>query len=302
MLRSLRTVIGVAVVVTLVAVAAAQAAPTAQPLPDAAAQALREGEALMREALATYPAHYPDRPLWQDAFAAGRRAAGLAPNHLQPTRFLAEAYSRSRWYGPAWEAWVELVRRGGRDVVTGDREAQAMIVEVGHELGFGAYSRGEPDRALDYYLTVADLVPTDVNAFVWAGRILVETERPAQAIGYWSRAVELDPADTRSRYFLGLAEEQAIHGTRAVNAFREGVAHYEAGRLPEAAERFARASVHNPDYAAAWAWQGRVAFERDRFGDAATYYGRAVELEPGNETWDWFHREALRLSGRAAAD
>jgi tetratricopeptide (TPR) repeat protein len=294
-----RLVLAGALAVGLLVTAASAQRVSPEPLPAAAAEALAEARSLMARALATYPSHYPDRPLWQEAFAEGRRAVSLAPNHLEPIRFLAEAYSRSRWYGPAWEAWVEYVRRGGRDALIGDRDALQLIPTVGHELGYGAYARGELDRALDYYLTVADVVPTDVNAFVWSGRILVETERPAQAIAYWQRVVELDPGDARAAYFLDLAEDQARWGTRAVNAFREGVAHYEAGSLPEAAERFARASVHNPEYAAAWAWQGRVAFERSRFGDAATYYGRAVALEPGNETYAWFHQESLRRAGRA---
>ncbi len=58
-------------------------------LPTTVQAALDDGEALMAEALATYPAQYPDRLLWQQAFAAGRRAEALAPERLEPLRFLA---------------------------------------------------------------------------------------------------------------------------------------------------------------------------------------------------------------------
>ncbi len=261
-------------------------------LPDTAAEALAAGERYMAEALATYPRQYPDRQLWQRAFAEGRRAQSLAPDALEPVRFLAEAYSRSNWYGPAWNAWLEYVRRGGR--VRGDQEAQRLIAEVGHELGYGAYSRGDTELALEYYFTIADLVPHDINAHVWSGRILIETERPEAAIPYWQRVLELDPGDVRAAYFLELARDQATWGTAAVTAFREGVALYEDGRLSEAAERFARATTRNPEYPQAWAWLGRVAFERGQYADARRHYARAAELEPGNQTYAYFRDEAAR--------
>ncbi len=265
------------------------------PLPEAAAEALAAGEARMAEALATYPAQYPDRPLWRQAFAEGRRAMSLAPEALEPARFLAVAYSRSNWYGPAWNAWRDYVRRGG-DVSDG-AEAQELIVLVGQELGFGAYARGDLDLALEYYQLVADLAPDDVNAFVWSGRILIETERPEQAIASWQRVLELDPDDARAAFFLELARDQARWGSAAVTAFREGVALYEQEQLGEAAERFARATTRNPEYPQAWAWLGRVAFERSQYADARTYYTRAATLEPGNETYAWFRDEATRRAG-----
>jgi tetratricopeptide (TPR) repeat protein len=291
--RLSRTLIATLIVL---GVMAAQAAAT--PLPAGAAEALAEGEALMDQALGTYPAQYPDRPLWQEAFAAGRRAVSLAPDRIEPIRFLAEAYSRSGWYGPAWVQWLEYVRRGGRDALEDDAEARALIAEAGHELGWGAYSRQEHDLALDYFLTVVDLVPDDVNAHVWSGRILIETERPEQAVTYWRRVTELDPTDDRAAYFVGLAEEQARWGTRAVNAFREGIAYYESDRMSEAEERFARAAAINREYVDAWAWQARVTFERGAYRQAAQLYARALALDPANETYSYFRSEALRRAGQ----
>ncbi len=266
------------------------------PLPEAAAEALASGEARMAEALTSYARQYPDRPLWQQAFAEGRRAMSLAPEALEPARFLAVAYSRSNWYGPAWNAWRDYVRRGG--TVLDDPEALELIAEVGHELAYGAYARGDTELALEYYQTITDLVPNDVNAHVWSGRILIETERPDQAIPSWQRVRELDPADERAAYFLELAREQATWGPAAVTAFREGVSLYEDGRLSEAAERFARATTRNPAYAQAWAWLGRVAFETEQYADARRSYARAADLEPDNETYTYFRNE----SSRRAAD
>jgi tetratricopeptide (TPR) repeat protein len=267
---------------------------SAQSLPEAAAEALARGEARMAEALVAYPRQYPDRPLWQAAFAEGRRAVSLAPGALEPIRFLAEAYSRSNWYLPAWLTWSDYVRLGGR--VADDPEAQELIVFVGHELAYSAYIRGETEDALGYYQAITGLVPEDVDAHVWSGRILLETNRPEQAIAFWQRAVELAPDDARAAYFLELAREQATWGPAAVIAFREGVALYEERRFGEASERFARASTHNPEYPQAWAWLGRVAFEAGRYQDAHRYYTRAATLEPGNQTYAYFRDEAGRRS------
>jgi len=280
------------VLVVLLAMFLLAAPTTAQSLPEAAADALAEGEAAMAEALATYPAQYPDRPLWQQAFAAGHRAASLAPDRLEPLRFLAEAYSRSQWTGPAWLTWEEFVRRGG----VLDEEALELVAIVGHELGYGAYARGDLDTALETYTRVTEWVPDDVESRVWVGRILIESGHPAQAVPFWRAVVELDPHDARAAYFLQLARDQAEWGTRAVNAFREGVAHYERGDLRAAAERFARATTLNATYAAAWAWLGRVAFEQGEYVDARAAYANAAGLEPDNETYRYFLSRSIALA------
>lgn len=270
----------------------------AQGLPAEAASALRAGEALMTEALRTYPAQYPDRPLWQQAFAEGRRAEQFAPEALEPVRFLAEAYSRSQWAGRAWPAWMTFVDRGG----VLDEEARELVALVGHELGYGAYARGDLETALEYYLTVSDLVADDIDSRVWAGRILIETERPAQAVAFWRSVLELDPTDARAAYFVELAREQAAYGTQAVDVFREGVALYEQGAPQAASERFARAAAINPTYPAAWAWLGRVAFEAGDYVDARRAYANAAGLAPGDETYRYFLRESIARAEAAESD
>ncbi len=276
----------------ILALLVALASASAQGLSAEAEAALRTGEARMAEALATYPAQYPDRPLWQQAFAEGRRAMQLAPESLAPVRFLAEAYSRSQWAGRAWPAWLEFVERGGKL----DDEAEELVAIVGHELGYGAYARGDLDTALEFYLAVSDLVATDVDARVWAGRILLETEHPEQAITFWRSVLALDPNDARAAYFAELARDQATWGTRAVNVFREGIAFYEEGAAQAAAERFARATVLNPAYPMAWAWLGRMAFEAGDYADARRAYANAAGLAPDNETYRYFLAQSIVLA------
>jgi tetratricopeptide (TPR) repeat protein len=260
-----------------------------QPLSPDAASAIAAGEALMAEALATYPAQYPDRPLWQRAFAEGRRAIALAPDRSEPFRFLAEAYSRSNWTGRAWQAWLDFANLGGRF----DEEARELVAGVGKELGYGAYTRGDLELALSYYQQVAAWVPLDGETRVWVARIYTEQERPLDAIDAWTTVVELDPTDARAQYFLELSLEQARWGTVTVNVFREGVAFYEQGLLSLAAERFERAAGLNPRYAAAWAWLGRVSYERFDYTSASRAYANAVGLEPDNDTYRYFLNQAI---------
>lgn len=266
------------------------------PLPEAAAEALAEGRAAMEEALATYEAQYPDRSLWQEAFRHGRLAQTLAPGHPEPLRFLAEAYSRANWYGPAWNAWREYLERG--QVL--DAEATPLYSEVGQQIGYNYYRQGDLEEAADVYRQIIDEVPFDLEAHSWMGRLLIEMGQPEQAISYWETVVERNPDDQRAEYFLELARDQARWGTEAVNAFREGVAFYEEGDLDRARERFARATSLNREYAEAWAWLGRVAFDNENYADASTYYNRASTLQPRNSTYAYFLEESeRRLSATA---
>lgn len=250
------------------------------------------GEARIAEAQAAAIPAFPDRPLWRDAIALGREAVRQAPGRSEPLRFLAKAYTLTRWYFPAWQTWLQHLQVGSLDP-----EAQEWFALVGSELGFISYQRGEFEQALAYYLRVIDEVPGHLEAYIWAGRILIETGRPAQAIPYWQEVVTRDPGDRRAAYFLELARDQARWGIDAANAFRAGISAHEAGNLSLARELFARATAANPDYAAAWAWLGRVAFEQGNYRDAVTFYGNARRLEPTNETYQFFYRESRRLAG-----
>lgn len=272
------------------AVMALSAAAFSQPLSDAAAERLSLAQASASQALATYPAQYPDRPLWQQTFDYVDEAISLAPESPEPYRFQAIAYTMANWYGPAWDLWEAYLARGWPL----DAEATQYFVEAGHQTGYNLYTQGNLERALAVYLGVIDEVPFDLEAVSWAGRILMELERPAQAISYWSTVAERDPTDTRAVYFRDLARDQATWGTEAANAFREGVSFYEAGSMSEARDRFSRATLLNEGYAEAWAWLGRVAFESGDYADARGYYGRAVDIEPAFDTYRYFYEESGR--------
>lgn len=261
----------------------------AQTLVPAAQEALEKAEHAMQTALSSYERQYTDLPLWQEAIAQAKEAQRVAPNNLEPTRFLAEVYSRANWYGPAYQTWNTFLERGGQL----DAEAVPLFVEVSAKLGFDAYQQKRPDDSLAYYLALIDQVPYDKEAYVWAARILLEQGKPKQAIPYWQTVVERDVTDDRAKYFLKIARAQSEWGIEAATAFEEGIILYGEGDMLRARERFARAVSFNESYAEAWAWLGRIEFEKASYAEAASYYQEATMLEPGNETYRYFYETAL---------
>ncbi len=264
-------------------------------LPSNAAESIERGEQLMEEALATYDAQYPDRPLWQQAFREGRNAVELAPGHPEPLRFLAEAYSRANWPGPAVNTWNQFIAAGG----TLDDEARELYLRDANANAYSAYQQGNLELAAERYLAVTRAVPDDVEAHRWLGRILLEAGMPDQASAAWQTVMDLDPSDAGAKYFLDLSRAQARWGVEAATAFFNGVAAYEAGDMGQARNAFAEATARNADYAEAWAWLGRVAFEQRNYEDAYNAYSRAANLEPNNTTYSWFRQESQRLQGES---
>src|SRR5690606_16735815 len=195
----------VVTVALLTAAAMTLALAAAQALPENAAEAIERGEALVAEALATYDAQYPDRPLWRQAFAEGRTAIELAPGHPEPLRFLARAYSLSNWHGPAVDTWREFLAAGGE--FAGD-DAE-LFGDSAIEFAFAAYQVGNLELAAERYAEIVEVLPDHVEAHRWLGRILLELRLPEQAIAAWRTVVELEPGSPGAEYFLELSQAQA---------------------------------------------------------------------------------------------
>ncbi len=279
----------------LVAVLAAFAlAPAAvaqqQDLSEPARIAYDEARTALQRAIDADVSAYPDQPLWAEAIRRAREAASAAPSDRRTLGLLAETYSRSNFYARALNAWHDYLARG----YSLDAVQSPLFLRVSEEMAYAAYQRGDLQEAARIHMEVLDAVPFSKESRVWMGRIRMEQERPVDAIPYWEAVVQQDPDDARARYFLTLAEDQTRHGVDAANRFRAGVAHYEAGDLDAAARSFERATDANPEYAEAWAWRGRIAFERGSYLAAERHYANAVELAPGNETYLYFRNESER--------
>lgn len=255
-----------------------------------AREALARAEGVAHEALRLYERHNADFSLWRQAIAEGQRAQRLAPGEPAPLRFLAEAYSITRFYARAWDMWQHYEAAGGFL----DEDARTMLAITGNQLAYSRYAAGDLDGALDLYLQVIGYLPNNLEAHVWAGRILLELGQPDSAALYWEEVLRLDPNDARAEYFLQLARDQARWGVAAATAFYEGVRLYEEGDLRQAQLHFARAGESNRNFTEAWAWLGRTYFEQGSYRDALTYYRRAASLAPDNETYRYFAQESER--------
>lgn len=266
---------------------------SAQELNEPARIALQEARAALQEAIASGEDPYPDRPSWAEAIREAEEAVEQAPRNRETLGVLAEAYSRTNYYAPAWETWNRYLDAGH---ALGP-ERTPMFVRVGEQMAYAAYQRGDLASAARIHARILDVVPFSKESRVWLGRIRMEQGRPADAIPYWRAVVDQDPDDARARYFLRLAQDQTRYGVEAADAFYQGVERYGNGNLEGAARSFERATEANASYAEAWAWRGRVAFEQEQWLAAERFYANAAELAPDNETYRYFRNEADRRQG-----
>src|SRR5690606_26526172 len=120
--------------------------------------------------------------------------------------------------------------------------------------------------------------------------------RPLESIPYWERVVELDPDDERARWYLTRAGTAETHGEIAGPAYYDAAARYQAGDVQGALALLEEALAAEPDFTEAWGLKGRIAFQQQRFEVAAEAYAAAAELEPDNDDYAFFAREAKLLS------
>lgn len=264
----------------------------AQPLPEAAASALQEGQLAASEAQRTYEEHHVDQPLWQDALAHGHEAAELAPDHPAPRRFLAQAYDRVGWYARAWEAWTAYRDRDG----TMDAQARRQFVEVAAWLGFRAFE-SEPRRdALPYLEAILEVQPGHLGAHERLARWWMDAGEPERAIPHLETLSERVP---EYEAVLQEARGRAEYGPEAYAAFQRGEEAFDADDLEAAREAYQEAVDANDELVEAHARLGRIAFEQQRYGQAVEHYSAARRLAPGESTYASYAAQASQLQQRA---
>lgn len=161
--------------------------------------------------------------------------------------------------------------------------------------GLSAYEAGDLEAAAADFQAAAAANDNFVDAFVWAARSLQEADEPLEAIPYWERVVVLDPDDDRADWYLMRARQALEFGPVAGPAYYDALAHYQAGD-PAEAERLLRVAVEaNPDFAQAWGYLGRIAFQDGRYAEAEEAYGRAAAAAPEVDDYAFFAAEARAL-------
>lgn len=154
------------------------------------------------------------------------------------------------------------------------------------------YDAGQAEAALAGFEEAFERSRSFTQAAVWAGRTAMELGRPDLGTVYWGWAVELDPQDSRSRYFLAQAERQAEWGIEAAASFDAAMVAYEQGDMETALSGFEAAWRISPGYLEALSWSARVAQELGRFELAASHWERVLLHDPTDEGARYFLRLA----------
>jgi tetratricopeptide (TPR) repeat protein len=156
------------------------------------------------------------------------------------------------------------------------------------QTGIRAYEEGKLEEALQAFEWAVTANDTFTQAYVWAGRTSLELGESDLAVTYWSRVLELDPSDTRAKYFLEVAQTQVKYGVEAANAFYQGQTFYSQQNLAEAAKSFERATEANPEYKDAFVWAARSYQELNQFDRAIPFWERVLELDPNDTRASYF--------------
>lgn len=151
--------------------------------------------------------------------------------------------------------------------------------------GMSLYNGGRKDEALFAFRRASQANENFRDAFVMAGKTSLELGLANEAVGYWQRALELDPNDGEAREQLALAEGQSRYGAGAFTAFQQGVSLYQQGRRDEARQSFLSAVSQNSRYEEAWVYLGKIANELQDYQGAITYYTSALSLSPANNDY-----------------
>ena len=245
------------------------------------------------------------------AYQTGQQDAALAA-FVRAADANREFDEAARWAGRvalelgrprvARRFWTQVLERNPADrsaafflELTGAQERWGAEAGRAFYAGQDLYNRGEVRAAAEQFAGASDANPEYPAAASWAARTLQESGQAARAVPFWERVVTLSPDDESARYFLEAARSQRAIGEGAAAAFNEGVGAYGQADLAGAQRAFETAVAEAPNYADAWAWLGRLAFEGGRYGRAAELYGRALGLEPGDATYRFFEAEARRL-------
>lgn len=163
--------------------------------------------------------------------------------------------------------------------------------------GLAQYEAGDLEAATESFVAATRAAPRFVDAWVWAARSLQESGAATESVPYWETVLELDPDDERAAWFLRRARLATERGDVAGPAFFDAVAAYEAGEADRARQLLEEAVAAEPDFAEAWGYLGRIAFQQERYLDAAQAYGRAAQLSPQVDEYAFFAEEAARLAG-----
>ncbi|MDX2003655.1 MAG: tetratricopeptide repeat protein [Meiothermus sp.] len=172
------------------------------------------------------------------------------------------------------------------------REATRAFLEA-----YDTYQAGQREQALQGFAEAARAAPQWSEAQRWVGRLQLELNRPAQALTTWQQLAATAGSTASDRYFLRFAQLANQNGTPAARAFLDGVNAFDLNRAA-ALTFFQQATAASPNFAEAWYWLGRSAFETRNYGQAVDAYSRVLQLQPDNREAQYWLGQARRALGQ----
>jgi Flp pilus assembly protein TadD len=164
-------------------------------------------------------------------------------------------------------------------------------------LGISAWKAGELERAETALAKAVELSPKHVKGLVNLARVLLERDRPEDAIVRLESALEIDSASTETWRVMGNALADLGRNDEALESYRQalsedgedawsmnnmGLVLIRLGRYEEALPPLARATGLSPKTAL---FQNNLGVALERSGypvEAAVAYRAALEAQPGN--------------------
>ncbi len=171
--------------------------------------------------------------------------------------------------------------------------------------GITLYDQGSLSEANIHFVTAANHNPSYLEAIKWAARTYQEAGDNSSAIRYWQAALAIDPNDEAAKYFLSTllsstsydpeANSSSLNSSPVTNSFNQGLRSYQLADFEAAKEYFLLAAKEEPSQSEAWGWLGRIHFEQGTYNKAIDYYTKALKLDPENDNFLFFAKEAKRL-------
>lgn len=205
------------------------------------------------------------------------------------TLLLARTYSQVGWHVRAVDAWEDYVAAGGtiEGEILGVPDRERFQDALRH-LAYAWYQQGLLEQAAEVYARWYELFPANTDALRWRARIAQELGEAELATELWREVALRAPDDASVQFFITVSEEERMYGQEASQAFRAGIAAFEAGDAAAALEHFLHATEANPAFEAPYEWVARAAAEAGQPSIAYEYWQRVLAEHPDDERAAWF--------------
>ncbi len=153
---------------------------------------------------------------YANAIADFETAVRLAPDWVEAQRWLARVYMEAGMPAKAIPHWQRVIELEGKKPQTMHflklaKEAAGVGVSAAGAFfkGIAAYQSGDTAKAQAWFEKATEADPSYAKAWRWLGRVYYEQGEYRKAADAYQKAVDLNPDDAGSRYFLRLARKAA---------------------------------------------------------------------------------------------